>query len=73
MSKRYHRRLRILLGVVLFFFFLMFHAFFKFERTFLSMELNQKQQELERTAKIKAESVQEKYDRFPTGAGCADP
>lgn len=64
MSKRYYRRLRLLLVAVLFFFFLMFHAFFKFERTFLSMELNQKQQELERTAKIKAESVQEKYENM---------
>ena len=30
----------------------MFHAFFKFERTFLSMETHQKQEELGKTAKI---------------------
>lgn len=45
----------------LFFFLLMFHAFFKFERTFLSMETHQKQEELGKTAKIKAETIQKKY------------
>lgn len=39
----------------------MFHAFFKFERTFLSMETHQKQEELGKTAKIKAETIQKKY------------
>lgn len=61
MDKGHNKKIRVLLFFALFFFLLMFHAFFKFERTFLSMEMHQKQEELGKTAKIKAETIQKKY------------
>lgn len=61
MDKGHNKKIRVLLFFALFFFLLMFHAFFKFERTFLSMETHQKQEELGKTAKIKAETIQKKY------------
>lgn len=61
MDKGHSKKIRVLLFCALFFFLLMFHAFFKFERTFLSMETHQKQEELGKTAKIKAETIQKKY------------
>lgn len=62
LKKRHHRRLRLLALMVLLFFFLMSHAFLKFEKTFFGMQLSQKQEELEKTAEIKAESIQKKYE-----------
>lgn len=61
MDKGHNKKIRLLLFFVLCFFLLMFHAFFKFEKTFLSMEMHQKQEELGKTAKIKAETIQKKY------------
>lgn len=61
MDKGHSKKIRVLLFFALFFFLLMFYAFFKFERTFLSMETHQKQEELGKTAKIKAETIQKKY------------
>ena len=61
MDKGHNKKIRLLLFFVLCFFLLMFHAFFKFQKTFLSMEMHQKQEELGKTAKIKAETIQKKY------------
>lgn len=66
MDKGHSKKIRVLLFCALFFFLLMFHAFFKFERTFLSMETHQKQEELGKTAKIKAETIQKKYANMVT-------
>ena len=66
MDKGHNKKIRVLLFFVLCFFLLMFHAFFKFEKTFLSMEMHQKQEELGKTAKIKAETIQKKYANMVT-------
>lgn len=61
MEKKHREKQPILFLGILCFCILVFHSFFRFEHIFFDMELRQKQEELEKTAKIKAESMQEKY------------